>query len=80
MHLGAIQGDRAELQELDLPCDREHLHEQALQLGQKPAPKGAQRVMVRMGVGRNEAKGDRVVAGLLDLAARVGPGGIAVKH
>ena len=36
--------------------------------------------MVRVRVGRDIAKGHRVIAGLLDLAARISAGGVAVEQ
>lgn len=80
MNLGAIQCDVAELEQLHLARQHQHLHEQCLDFLQKPPPEGGQRVMVRMGVGRHKAKRDRVIGGAFNLAARMHAAGVAVDQ
>ncbi len=70
LHLGAIQRNAAQLDQLHLLRDQQHLHEQLLYLARKPLAKGGQRVMVRMRVRRNVAERHRVIGRSLNLAAR----------
>jgi hypothetical protein len=57
-----------------------HLHEQRLDLRQEAPPKRGDAVVVGLRVRGNEAKRHRVVAGPLDLAAGVHPGGVTVDQ
>ncbi len=78
--LGAVQRDVAQLQALHLVCQHQDLHKQRLDLRQEAPPEVGDAVVVGLGIGRNEAKRHRIVAGALDLAARVHPGGVAVDQ
>jgi hypothetical protein len=79
-NLGAVQCDGAQLQALHLARQHQHLHEQRFDLRQKAPPERGNAVVVGLGVGSDEAHGHRVVAGALDLAAGVQPGGVAVDQ
>src|SRR5215472_4859655 len=68
--LGAVQRHRAHLQHPHLTPQHQHLDEQFRDLLQKPPPKRRDRVVVRMVIGRNEAKRYRIVGGALQLPAR----------
>ena len=65
VHLGPIQGHRPELQELHLLRDAKDLYEQGLNLLEEPLAERAQRIVIRVGIGREVAKRQRVVGGLL---------------
>ena len=80
VHLGPIQGHRPELQELHLLRDAKHLYEQRLNLLEEPLAERAQRIVIRVGIGCEVAKRQRVVGRMLDASARIGAGGIAVDE
>ena len=80
VNLGAIERDRAQLEQLHLPGDAQHLHKQRLDLFEKALAKGAQRVMVGLLVGGDIAKGDRLMRRRLDAPARLNAGGVAVEE
>ena len=50
VNLGAIQCDGAQLEQLHLPGDAQHLHEQHLDLFEKASAEGAQRIVVGVSV------------------------------
>ena len=68
VNLGAVQRDTAQLQALHLARQHQHLYKQRLHLRQETPPEGGDRVVVGVGVGRNEPECHRVVGGTLDLA------------
>ncbi len=78
--LGAVQRNVAELEQLHLARQHQHLHEQRLDLLQKAPPERGQRIVVRMRIGRHKAERHRVVGRALDLAARMHPVGIPVDQ
>ena len=78
--LGAVQRDVAELEQLHLARQHQHLHEQRLHFLQEAAAEGGQRVVIGVGVGRHVAKRHRVVGRALDLAAGVHAVGVAVDQ
>ncbi len=80
VHLGPIQGHRPELQELHLLRDAKHLYEQRLNLLEESLAERAQRIVVRVGIGREVAKRQRVIGRLLNASARIGARGIAVDE
>ena len=58
LDLHPIERDIAQLEQLQLPRQQQHLHEQPFQFGQEPAPERGQRVMVGMRVGREVPEWD----------------------
>ena len=78
--LGAVQRNVAELEQLHLPREHQHLHEQRLDFLQEAPPERGERVMVGVRVGRHVAKRHRVVGRALDLAARMHTVGITVDQ
>ncbi len=78
--LRAVQGDGPQLQEVHLPGDHQHLHEQALDLGQEPPAEAGQGVVVGMGIGGDEPERHRVMRRPLDLAAGKRPRRVAVDQ
>jgi hypothetical protein len=77
---GAVQADRAQLQQFHFPRHLQYLHEQPGQFIEKASPEARQRVMVRVRASGNEAKRDRVVARPLDLAAGEHAIGVAIDQ
>ena len=59
---------------------QQNLHKQRLQLLQKALAEVGNRIVIGMGVGSDIPKGHRIIRRLFQLAARVDPGGIAVKQ
>jgi len=59
VHLGAVQADRAQLEQLPLLGQLQHLHEEAREFVQKAPTKCGQRVVVRVAARGNVAKGHR---------------------
>ncbi len=78
--LGTVQAHGAKARELVLAGDLQHLHEGIGELIAETAAERRQRVVVRMLVARDEAEGQRVVRGPLDLAARMGSRRVAVDQ
>lgn len=78
--LGAVQAHRAEAADLVLAGDLQHLGKDRFELLGEPPPEGAERVVVGMGVGGDEAKGQGVVGRPLNLAAGEAAGGVAVDQ
>ena len=71
--LGPVQRNRAQLQNPHLARQSQHLHEQALDLRQKPPPKRRDRIVIGMIVRGDEAERHRVIRRTLQLAARKHP-------
>ena len=80
VQLGAIQGDGAEQQPLDLPGKAQDLHQQSLELRHTALAKRAPGVVVGMRIGGNITKRQRLIGRLLDAAAAKGAAGIAVDQ
>jgi len=80
VNLGAIERDRAKPEQLHLPRDAQHLHEQRLDLFEKALAEGAQRIMVGLLVCSDIAKRDRLIARRLNAPARVQACGVAVDE
>jgi hypothetical protein len=78
VNLGAIQSNRAKLEQLHLTGDAQHLHKQRLDLFEKALAEGAQRIMIRLRIRGNIAKGDRLMGRRFDAPARINAGGVAV--
>ncbi len=64
--LGAIQGDRVQLEPLHLPGDTQHLDEQRLDLLEKALADSAKRVVVRVRVHSDVTKGNRLISRRLE--------------
>src|ERR1700747_2819447 len=60
---------RAQIENPHLASQQQHLHEQPLDLRQKPPPERRDRVVVRVVIRRDEAKCHRIVCRTLQLAA-----------
>ena len=56
------------------------MHEEVLQVGQEGAPKRGQCIVVGMQVACDEAKGDRLIGGSLNLARAKYPGRIPIQQ
>jgi hypothetical protein len=80
VYLGPVQGHRPKLQQLHLLRDAEHLDEQRLNLLEESLAEPAQRIVIRVGIGREVAKCQGIVRCLLDTSARIGPRGVAVDE
>ena len=80
VNLGAIECDGAQFEQLHLPGNDQHLHEQCLDLFEKALAEGAQRIMIRLRVGGNIAKGDRIVRRRLNAPARIHARGVAIDE
>jgi hypothetical protein len=80
MHLGPVQAHRAQLQHPHLPGVAQHLHEDCLDLPQEPLAETVDRVVIRMGVRRDVAKGDRVIARPFQGPAGERASGIAIEQ
>ena len=80
VNLGAIERDGAKLEQLHLPGNTQHLHEQRCQLLQKAPAEGAQRVMVGLLVASDIAKSNRVMRRHLDAPARINARRVAVNE
>ncbi len=80
MDLGAIQANRAQPHHAHLARQQQHLHEQLLDLRQKPPPEHRNRVVVGMVIGGDETKRHRIIARPFQLAAGKYPGGITVDQ
>jgi len=78
--LGAVQTDGAELDQAQGLGDQQDLDEQGFELLEKALPEVGDGAVIRMGVGADEAKRDRVVAGLRKLATGEHPSGVAVEQ
>ena len=78
--LGAVERDVAELEQLHLAREHQHLHEQRLDFLQEAPPERGQRVVVGVRVGRHVAERHRVVGRAFDLAARMHAVGITVDQ
>ena len=78
--LRAVQPDRAHLQHAHLARQSQHLHEQPLDLLEKPPPERRDRVVVGMLVRRDEAERHRIIGRPLQLAARKHPRRIAINQ
>lgn len=78
--LGAVQTHRAKAREPILTRHLQYLHEDIGELLAEAAPEARQGVMVRVLVAGDEAEGQRIVGGPLDLAARVRPRRVAVDQ
>ena len=78
--LRPVQTHRPQLQKAHLMGQQQNLHKQRLQLLQKALAEVGNRIVIGMGVGSDIPKGHRIIRRLFQLAARVDPGGIAVKQ
>ena len=67
VNLGAIQRNRAQLEQLHLPGDAQHLHEQRLDFLEEALAEGAKGVVVRLLVRSDIAEGNRFVGRRLDV-------------
>ena len=77
---GGGDGELVELKELQRLSELEHLHEALVEQGLVLAAEGANRVVIRMSVGGEQAHGHAVVSALLDAAAAEGAGGVTVNE
>ena len=80
LDLGAIQADAAQLHQPHHFGHHQYLHKQSRKLCQKPLSETGNRVVVRVAVGTDITKGNRIIAGLLQLARRIHTRGITVKQ
>ena len=78
--LGAVEPDRAELQQAHLPRHLQHLDEQGLDPRQEAPPERRDRVVVGMLVRRHEAECHAVVGGPLELPTGEDTGRVAVDQ
>lgn len=77
---GAVQADRTQAEQAHFLRHLQHLHEQTGQFVKKAAAEAGQRIVIWVGVGGDEAKGQRVMGGALDLAAGKHAGGVAIDQ
>ncbi len=68
MHLRPVQADRAKSRHTRLLSQQEDLYEEILQFLQEGAPKRCERIVVRMQIACDEAKGHGLIGGTLNLA------------
>ena len=68
MHFRPVQADRAQFQHARLLSEQEDLYEEILQFLQEGVPKRGQRIVVRMQIAGDEAKGHGLIGGTLNLA------------
>jgi hypothetical protein len=68
--LGAIHADLADLEHAYFARQYQHLHKQLFQLRAKATSECGQRIVIRVRVGGNVAKCDRVIRCAFNLAAR----------
>ena len=78
--LGAVEGERAELDQAGLLTEPQSLHEQLGQRLEVAAAKAGDRAVVGVLVGAQHAHGDIAVGGLLELARGGRGGGVAVDQ
>ena len=78
--LGAVEADAAKAAQLVLAGDLEHLDKHRLELLAEALAKVGQGIVVGVTVAGNVMKGQRIVCCLLDLAAGVTAGGVAVDQ
>lgn len=82
MQLGTVEADGAELEQFHFARQFQHLHlhlhKDAGQIVEEASTEAGQGVVIRAAAGSEVAKGERVVSGALDLAARKGTAGIAI--
>ena len=76
----SVQPDRPHLQHAHLARKQKNLNEQLLDISKKPPPERSDRVVVRMVVGRDEAKRHRIISRPLQLAARKHPRRITINQ
>ena len=80
VNLGAVQADRAKLQQAHLLRQFQHLHKNARQLVQKAPPECGQGVVIRVAARGNEPERHRIKGRPLNLAAGKHPGCIAINQ
>ncbi len=80
MHLRAIQGDGAHFEHPHRAGELQHLHEQRLDLRQEALSERRDRVVIRMLVPGDEAKGHRVVRGPFDPPAGEHSGCVSINQ
>ena len=80
MDLGAVETDRAKLEQLHLLGQFEHLDKQAFQFAKKAAAKVSQRVVIGMAAGGDVAEGHRVIRGALKPSAGEHARGVAIDQ
>lgn len=80
MQLGAVEADGAELEQLHLPCQLQHLKEDPGQLIEEALAGAGRGVVIGVTACGEVAKSERVVCGALDPAAGDGAGGITVDQ
>ncbi|MOA14220.1 hypothetical protein D3C78_1343090 [compost metagenome] len=78
--LGAVERNMAELEQLHLARQHQHLHEQRFDLLQEAPTERGQGIVIGVSVGRHVAKRHRVVGRSLKLTAGVHAVGIAVDQ
>ena len=80
LDLAPVQADLAQLQKTQRLGQQQDLQKQRLELLKKPFAEGGNGVVIGMRVGRNVAKGNRVVGGLFQLSTGEHPGRVTVKQ
>ena len=80
VNLRPVKTDRAHLQNAHLARQKQHLHEQTLDLLEKAPPKRRYRVVIGMIVRRDEPEGHRVIRRPFELAARKHPRRITINQ
>ena len=78
--LGAVKRDRPQLQHAHLARELQNLYEQQLDLFEETPPKNGDGVVVRMLIGGDEAKRQRVIGRPLQLAAGKNAGGLTIDQ